>query len=67
MSSDHPHATAVLLAKIKQGPVLKKPHHHPQVGDVVEINERDEDPWWLGRIGDKSGVVHKGYLEPKHA
>jgi hypothetical protein len=35
-----------------------------QPGDVVEIESRDEDPWWFGRIGDREGVVYKAYLEP---
>ena len=32
-------------------------------GDVIEVYEKQEDGWWLGKMDDKWGIIPATYVE----
>ena len=33
-------------------------------GDIITIISKEDDVWWCGRIGDRSGMFPVAYVEP---
>ena len=35
-------------------------------GDIITIISKEDDVWWSGRIGERSGMFPVAYVEPYH-
>ena len=35
-----------------------------QAGDAVMVTAKEEEAWWRGEVGGKSGVFPSNYVEP---
>ena len=33
-------------------------------GDIITVVSKEDDVWWCGRIGDRSGMFPVAYVEP---